>query len=450
MSSTEKWTDALLDQMRRECDPKADQAAEALLCETDGYPKQQVARFIGQFVSHDFTKPWVNNSEIPDPPELMDYFNDLSDYQLTQEEMAFLDKGSAFFEKHGPWATFALGVRSLLKQYAHTKAIEVLRVTTLLEKHVNRRIMETMQFVMDVMQPGWTRPKPDGTLALNLAHPGVLSTKKLRLVHAMVRFRIHFGMYDHEQLGVYDLEKLGEPINQEDMVFAIHTFSLEIIQGLREMRMEITNQEAEDFFQCWKIIGRMLGIDRRLEPANYADGVALQDKIYARHFTLPNNHGPILAKALTDWFLETVPFLKDKTLVTVIKDFNGPENLDILADHLGIDLGDCHPDLQAHLESDYKFELKIEGDAKLDKGQPSREDTLDKFFLSFLQALISRQRGGKNDTFRIGDGFGAAWNLNQMAEKPESKEETFLFALKMIIDRLLRWLGIRKGEQQPG
>jgi hypothetical protein len=433
--------------MRLEADPKADKAAEALLCETDGYAKEQVGAYISRFVSHDFTKPWVNDTPIPDPPELLAYFNDLSDFDFTQAELAHLDAASAFFEKHGPWVTFALGVRSLLKQYAHTKAIEVLRVTTLLEKHVNRRIMETMQFVLDVMQPGWTTKSADGTLKLNLAHPGVMSIKKLRLVHAMVRFRIHFGMYDRERLGVYDIDRCGQPINQEDMVFAIHTFSLEIIEGLREMRVPVTEAEIQDYFHAWRIIGRALGVDPRLEPVDYADAMALQDKIYARHFTLPNAHGPVLARALNDWFVATVPLLEEKTLITVIKTVNGPENFDILSRHLGIDIGNAHEDLTAHLEADHRYDVST-ARAHLD-GRPDLRP-LDSFFLQFVEALISAERGGKREPFRIGDGFGAAWNLNQMAEKPKSKLDTFLLAIRLLIEKVMGWFGKRKQQTESG
>ncbi len=425
-STPDKWTDALLDAMRLEADPKADKAAEALLCETDGFAKEQVGAYIGRFVSHDFTKPWVNDTPIPDPPELLAYFSYLSDFDFTQQELAHLEAASAFFEKHGPWVTFALGVRSLLKQYAHTKAIEVLRVTTLLEKHVNRRIMETMQFVLDVMQPGWTTKAPN---------------------HAMVRFRIHFGMYDRERLGVYDLDRCGQPINQEDMVFAIHTFSLEIIEGLREMRVPVTEAEIQDYFHAWRIIGRALGVDPRLEPAGFADAVALQDKIYARHFTLPNAHGPVLARALNDWFVATVPLLDEKTLVTVIKTVNGPENFDILSQHLGIDIGNAHEDLKAHLEADHRYDAST-ARAHLD-GQPDLRP-LDSFFLNFVEALISAERGGKREPFRIGDGFGAAWNLNEMAEKPKSKLDTFLLALRLLIEKVMGWFGKRKQQAETG
>src|SRR5687768_10658193 len=327
--STTKWTNEFLDQMRMHGDPFADEAAAALFTATKGHTQAEVSAFISAFVSHDFPKKWKLKTAIPDPPELVNYFESADEFQWNEKEVTYMEKGAEIFEKHGPWMTFSLGVRSLLKQYAHTQAIEVLRLTTLLVKHVNRRILETMQFVLDVMSIGWDTKTSIGHKKLNLDHPGLMSIKKLRLLHAMIRYRLLHKMYD-TSLGEYNQEKYGFPINQEDMVFAIHTFSIEIIQGLREMRIAISDEDAENYFQCWKLIGRGLGIRRELEPENYADACELQDIIYKRHFTLPNSVGPVLSKALMGWFTSTVPLLGEKTLVTFIKSFNGPENFNIL------------------------------------------------------------------------------------------------------------------------
>ena len=429
-----RWTNELLDEMRKEGDPFADHAAAALFEAVTGRSKEEVGAFIASFVSKDFSKHWKVNTQIPDPPVLLAYFENFDDFQLTPAEVIILEKGAEFFEKNGPKMTFALGVRSLLKQYAHTKAIEVLRLTTLLVKHVNRRILETMQFVLDVMSSGWAKTLPNGKVELNLQHPGLLSVKKLRLVHAMIRYRLQHGMYD-TSLGEYDIAQLGYPINQEDMVFAIHTFSLEIIEGLREMRVPVTDAEAENYFQCWRIIGRALGVRRELEPTSYDDAIDLQELIYKRHFTLPNASGPVLSTALMNWFVTSVPLLDEKTLITFIRDFNGPENYDILRDHLKIDIGNAHADLKAHLSEDLHFEEKTANGSGV-RGS-NGELAFDNFFLHFIQTLITTERGGKDERFRIGDGFIAAWDLNKMNEKPLTKSQVFWLAVKTFVNRLI-------------
>lgn len=438
MTTSPKWTNEFLDEMRKHGDPAADKAAAALFNAIKGHSPSEVAKFITAFVSRDFAKAWESQIAIEDPPELIAYFEAFDDFQLTQQELEYLEKGSDFFDRHGPMITFALGVRSLLKQYAHTKAIEVLRLTTLLVKHVNRRILETMQFVLDVMNPGWDSRANGGPLKLNLQHPGILSIKKLRLVHAMIRHRLMNKMYD-TSLGDYDIDQLGYPINQEDMIFATHTFSIEIIEGLREMRIPVSDEDAENYFQCWKIIGRALGVRRELEPENYADAMDLQNTIYRRHFTMPNEAGPVLSSALTGWFTQSIPLLNHKMLRTFIKHFNGPENFEILEKNLRIQLDDTHEDLKQHLSEDLKFHEKTSrpGISTMDAG----ELALDNFFLHFLQTLLSTERGGKNETFRIGDGFMASWNLNKMRDKPLSKDQVILLAIKTFLEKI--WLKLR-------
>jgi hypothetical protein len=434
MDPSTRWTNEFLDEMRKLGDPRADEAAAALFRATQGHTQAEVSAFITSFISHDFAKDWSLQGSIADPPELIAYFKEFDEFRFTPKEIEYLEKGSEIFDKHGPWITFALGVRSLLKQYAHTKAIEVLRLTTLLVKHVNRRILETMQFVLDVMTPGWFTTAADGSKKLNLNHPGLMSIKKLRLVHAMIRYRILHKMYD-TSLGDYDENFWGHPINQEDMAFAIHTFSLEIIEGLREMRMTVTDEDAENYFQCWKIIGRGLGIRKELEPENYADAIALQTLIYKRHFTLPNKTGPILSKSLTGWFTGAIPLLDQKLLITFIRDFNGPENFAVLQDNLGLDLGDSHKDLKEHLSEDMKFHEQTgrPGLATNDNGSLA----LDNFFLHFLRTLLKTERGGKNATFRIGDGFIDSWNLNQVDERPIPKLQIIWLAIKTILGKIL-------------
>jgi hypothetical protein len=433
MMDPHTWTNELLDDMRTKGDPKADQAAEALFDAVRGHDPKEISAFIVRFVSQDFTKAWQNQNTIPDPPVLVAYFEDFEEFKFSAADIEYLEKGSDIFERHGPMITFGLGVRSLLKQYAHTKAIEVLRLTTLLVKFVNRRILETMQFVLDVMSPDWVIKSDDGTFKLNLHHPGLLSIKKLRLVHAMIRYRIRNKMYD-VSLGDYDISVFGIPINQEDMVFAVHTFSLEIIEGLRTMKINVTDEEAEIYFECWKIIGRGLGVDKALEPSSYKDALNLQNLIYQRHFTLPNSTGPILSVALMNWFVSTVPLLNEKLLITFIRDFNGPENYSILTNNLKIDIGNSHPDLKAQLTNELHFDEK---QSRPGLKATNKEDlALDNFFLHFIRTLINVERGGKNEHFRCGDGFSAAWDLNQIRDKPLPKWRVFLLAVWTFIKRL--------------
>src|SRR4029078_12837711 len=66
------------------------------------------------------------------------------------------------------------------------------------------------------------------------------------------------------------------------------------------------------------------------------------------------------------------------------------------------------------------------------------DKALDNFFLYFIKTLITVERGGKNEHFRVGDGFSDTWDLNNMDEKALSKWKVFLLAIWTFIKRLFK------------
>lgn len=417
-----EWTDKFLDEKREHGDPLADNAAEALFKliheQETNEDRKKVSRFITEFVSHDFTHEWDHSKhEIEIPQELFNYFEDMSPFKFSHEESIILENGSKFFMDHGPKIILILFARSLIKQYAHTKAIQVLRMTTLLNDHVHRRIIETMQFVVDVMNPMWHHHHDDKDKSkFNTNHIGKQSIQKLRLVHAMVRYKINNKLNPKKE-GSWD-DEWGEPINQEDMIFATHTFSIEVIKGLQQLGTKLTEEEINDYYQSWSLIGRALGVDQDLIPNSYEEGVKLQDKIYERHFTLPNEAGPELATNLIKWIVDFVPLFTEQTALTLIKACNDPSNEHLIEEHLKLDLGHAHDDLAEHAD-----ELNIPGvqDQKVQGVEGAAENSTEQLIVYFIERLLKTERGGKKSNFRIGDGFLSEWNINQDREKPMSK-----------------------------
>lgn len=427
-----EWTDEFLDKKRELCDPLADNAAASLfkliLAQDTTEGKKKVSKFISEFVSHDFTHDWDHSKhDVEIPEELFDYFKDMSPFEFTHEESKILERGSQFFVDHGPKAILILYARSLIKQYAHTSAIQVLRMTTLLEAHVHRRIIETMQFVVDVMNPKWHHHHDkEDKRAFNTNHVGKQSIQKLRLVHAMVRYKIEHKLTKKDQ-GEWEKD-WGRPINQEDMIFATHTFSIEVIKGLEQLGTKLTKQERDDYYQTWSLIGRALGVDKDLIPDNYEEGVKLQDKIYDRHFTMPNKTGPVLSRALVDWLVEFVPLFNEQTALTLIKACNDLKGEHLIEKNLGLDLGHAHDDLAEHAN-----ELNIPG-VKGQQVEEAAENPTEQLIVYFIENLLKTERGGKQSNFRIGDGFLVAWNINEDREKPKSK-------LMLTLDSI--WIAIK-------
>jgi len=407
-TNTTRWTNEELDRMRLVTDPPADRAAEAL------FQSHNIRGVTGilDFLARNDASVDMNVGGFELPQALKDYFNDLGHFQFTRDEKAMLDRASDVFELYGPVITLALGMRSLLKQYAAAKATNVLRMTTLLTAHTDRRITETFQFVLDVMQKGWYQPDKRG----------IRSIQKLRLIHALIRFRIKNGMTAPDQ-GSWDLA-WGEPINQEDMIFANQTFSVEVLQGLEQAGVKLNGYQIDDYFGAWRLIGKALGVDPSLQAEDFKEGARLQQQIYDRQFTLPNRNGPPLAKALIQFFIEVMPVeATEKSIVTFIKFFNGPENYGILEKHLNIPLSGAHDNFHQHVHQDLhavdKEWQQIQGihtmtDEDLKQGiypEPVALRILEFFSNKILRGIFARKRGSKSTSFQIDDALADKWGL---------------------------------------
>ncbi|RMD98043.1 MAG: DUF2236 domain-containing protein, partial [Bacteroidetes bacterium] len=306
--------------------------------------------------------------------------------------------------------------------YAHTKATNVLRMTTLLTEHVDRRITETFQFVLDVMQKGWYRPNMRG----------IRSIQKLRLIHALIRHRILNGMTPESQ-GSWD-PAWGQPINQEDMIFANQTFSVEVVDGMAQGGFPLSEQDREIFIQAWVLIGKALGVDASLEPGSYSEAAALQQKIYERQFTMPNSNGPPLARALVKFLRDVMPFEADeKSIMTIIKYFDGVENYKILEENLQLPLGESHPNLISHLHQkvgilepgDHVEGLNKMTEKELQDGtypDPVRSKIMEIFMTKVLRTVFRHKRGSKSTSFQIDDALANRWGLPGNEGIPAPKE----------------------------
>ncbi len=258
------------------------------------------------------------------------YFGDTF-IKFTAEEKECLRQASIFFNTHMTECTLALAVRSLLKQYAAFKSTNVLAYTQLLPKFPYRRIIATMQFVMDVMEQNAFEPEGYGIRAI----------QRLRLVHALIRIRIDVDKL-RKTPGREWNEDWGRPINQQDMIFAVHTFSIEVLHGLLASGEKISEEEIQNYYYAWHIIGKALGVLDELNPTDYKIGVQVQERIYAKEFIRDNPNGPLLAEPLIKFMAEVLPLAKRKGVYGVVKLFNDKKDYEpIFRDILKLDLSEA-------------------------------------------------------------------------------------------------------------
>ncbi|KAF9574500.1 hypothetical protein EC968_006305 [Mortierella alpina] len=145
---------------------------------------------------------------------------------------------------------------SLAGGFSIPKITKVLNSTGYLSgKKTKERVLETSQFVLDVVH------------SLDNLQPGSGAAWKsiiqVRFLHAGVRTRLLKISRAHSKY--YNLEEHGVPINQEDLLGTLFSFS-NTMWRVMETRMDVhmTAQEREDYLHLWRYVGYMMGVDDTL------------------------------------------------------------------------------------------------------------------------------------------------------------------------------------------
>jgi hypothetical protein len=153
-----------------------------------------------------------------------------------------------------------------------------------LETDAHRRLNETAQFLLDVMRPGGMEP----------GGAGYVAARRVRLMHAAVRWLIL-----HRSGDVWDTPRLGLPINQEDLLNTVLTFTEVVFEVFDRTGVAYTEDEADDYIHLWSFVGYLLGIQEDLLPLDRKATKALMTHVRTFHF-LPSEAGKALAAALLD------------------------------------------------------------------------------------------------------------------------------------------------------
>lgn len=207
------------------------------------------------------------------PPELVAWFA----HARRLPEWADLDA----IERAQRWSSgrMALVVAALFcgalpTTYAAARGARVVHASGRMREDLDRRVHETGVFLLEVLRAGGLGP--DGR--------GVIAATKVRLVHAAVRRHI--------------APQLDEvPINQEDLLGTLLTFSISIVDALRTMGATVSRREEQDYLHLWCVIGWLMGIERHRLPTNAAEARLVARQIGAREFA-PSVHGCELAERL--------------------------------------------------------------------------------------------------------------------------------------------------------
>ncbi|MBC7923342.1 MAG: DUF2236 domain-containing protein [Ferruginibacter sp.] len=228
-------------------------------------------------------------------------------------DRARMAEGAVFFEKNLDQLLLLLGCYSLPYCYAAADGAQVLFLSQRIHQDTYQRLLETGQFVLEVT-------KPDAFSEKGL---GVVTSRKIRLMHAAIRFFTrHSGRWN---------DAWGVPINQEDMAGTHLAMSYIPIRGLRKVNANPGERESEAYLHLWNVIGYFLGIAEDLLPANLREAYHLDRLIAKRNFR-PSEAGRTLTKALLDSLAANTPAALPKNLpANQMRLLLGDELADLLA-----------------------------------------------------------------------------------------------------------------------
>lgn len=288
--------DTVLAQLRLATDPLADDTVASII--TSGFEKKINQVMATLFRSSDFEKGMFAEFG-PELSQLLDNYIVQSSKLPAWADAEKIKEGEKVFSLYGPEIFMLLNVSSLPLCYTCAKGAQVLFETGRLLSHnentdpLARRLMETAQMIVNVMAEG----------GLAAAGAGVVTTQKIRLIHASIRYFLKSGQYKGEQ---WDTAKFGEPINQEDLAGTLMSFGPVILSGLKKLEIELTNAQTDAYMHCWKVVGYLMGVEDKLLPNSYEQGHGLATKIL-KHQAAHSEAGVALAHSCVLFMQQLIP-----------------------------------------------------------------------------------------------------------------------------------------------
>ncbi len=358
-----------LDSLRHRGDPIADDVMLAL----DDKEEKRASTLFRAIVETDDPVP----KGLPEPARL--YFEETAALPPWADPKLIL-AGERVFEQYGAELILGLFCSALPQCYANYRGVGVLTLTGRMQgRAVEARVMETAQFLCDIVGEGGLGPEGRG----------IRSAQKVRLMHAGVRELISGlppGRYDPAN---------GTPICQEDLAFTLMTFSVVLLDALASLGVKVPSEDREAWVHLWRVAGHFIGVADDANPRNYKEAQAFAAAYRRRNFG-PGEDGRELTASLIR-FLQSFAGKMLHTKVfkpfpaAFIRRMNGPE----LAKMLGV---------KPEPTAEKLIDLEVKMVKLLDEFLPDRIG-IPSLFGRWLDELVRGfavlNRGGKAAPFRI-------------------------------------------------
>ncbi|KFY89333.1 hypothetical protein V500_05778 [Pseudogymnoascus sp. VKM F-4518 (FW-2643)] len=232
-----------------------------------------------------------------------------------------IKRGQDVFYRYGEAFLIGGTFSSLVAGMGAARIAETLARTGGFAPKVGRkRMFETTQHLLNV------------TKTLESIQPGGqgwLDSVRVRLLHASVRSRI-LGMVKTRP-SYYDVESFGVPINDQDTIATIATYSSQALWlALPSQGIYLKQQEIEDYIQLWRLVGYYMGtptdVFKTAETSKaYFDSVLEAD-------VKPTEISKVLANNIITSLADQPPHFPSKDFLHAqSRVYNGEELCDALA-----------------------------------------------------------------------------------------------------------------------
>jgi hypothetical protein len=377
-----KWDDAHLDALRQVGDPPADAVMQAVVGDGPDAIHRATAQLL-QLVGDDLPPPGTLD------PALEAFLD--STYALPEwADPALIERGQRLFEQWGPQIVLSLFCASLPAAYAAAKGVRVLHLTGRLDTDFERRIMETGQFLVDVLQPGGLE---DGAV-------GRRSIQRVRLMHATIRALI--AQRAAATPGMWDAADWGVPVNQEDLAGTLQSFAYVVGEPLPRLGIKVPRRDADAYIHLWDVIGNQLGVRPELQPQDLGEATQLVTQIRRRQQEA-SPAGREMGEALVAFLEGLVPGrAADEIVPTVIRHLSGQD----VGDMIGVPRGIQVPGVLVRLVYLLTFRSKL-----LRGGQRWLQDLSEDLSREIVGAGFRVQRFGTRQPFSLPDHLARTWQL---------------------------------------
>ncbi|WP_406365175.1 oxygenase MpaB family protein [Streptomyces sp. NBC_01546] len=197
----------------------------------------------------------------------------------------------SFFAHHHGEVSMLQGTVGLIGTYLSPTGAFTLRSTGRLGgvEGPGRRLSQSSRLFIDMGNKNAMR---DGSLASTVT--------KVRMVHASVRQL-------HKKSGVWDYAKWGEPVSQKYTTGAACVFSTQILQGMKNLGLDVSKNDAHGFMCAWHYVSHYLGTPEKwLLPKNADDVEALWNQERDKEWKKTDD-GVFMTEQAIDFYRKFLP-----------------------------------------------------------------------------------------------------------------------------------------------